>query len=98
MCICYLQEFLAEYTNWKYQIKWKGFCYGMIWNKFNVSNEINKISTWNKIDTYITIFGTTYIHVHVWILIVKKKNNLFFWRKIQICLEYVYWLHLTNRL
>lgn len=73
MCICYLQEFLAEYTNWKYQIKWKGFCYGMIWNKFNVSNEINKISTWNKIDTYITIFGTTYIHVHVWKLIVKKK-------------------------
>lgn len=75
MCICYLQEFLAEYTiNWKYQIKWKGFCYGMIWNKFNVSNEINKISTWNKIDTYITIFGTTYIHVHVWNLIVKKKT------------------------
>lgn len=77
MCICYLQEFLAEYTNWKYQIKWKGFCYGMIWNKFNVSNEINKISTWNKIDTYITIFGTTYIHVHVWILIVKKKTTYF---------------------
>lgn len=78
MCICYLQEFLAEYTiNWKYQIKWKGFCYGMIWNKFNVSNEINKISTWNKIDTYITIFGTTYIHVHVWNLIVKKKKLIF---------------------
>lgn len=78
MCICYLQEFLAEYTiNWKYQIKWKGFCYGMIWNKFNVSNEINKISTWNKIDTYITIFGTTYIHVYVWNLIVKKKKTYF---------------------
>lgn len=77
MCICYLQEFLAEYTNWKYQIKWKGFCYGMIWNKFNVSNEINKISTWNKIDTYITIFGTTYIHVHVWNLIVKKNKTYF---------------------
>lgn len=76
MCICYLQEFLAEYTNWKYQIKWKGFCYGMIWNKFNVSNEINKISTWNKIDTYITIFGTTYNYTCMKID-CKKKNLIF---------------------
>lgn len=59
------------------QMKWEGFCNELICSKFYMfQTKSFFFSTWNKINTYIEIFGISYI----WILTVKKKT-LFFCRK-----------------
>lgn len=74
MCICYLLN--IQFWQWSDEmgrfLQWIN-----LQQILYVSNKIIFFfSTWNKINTYIEIFGISYI----WILTVKKKT-LFFCRK-----------------
>lgn len=75
------------------QMKWEGFCNELICSKFYMfQTKSFFFSTWNKINTYIEIFGISYI----WILTVKKKPYFFVGNSIQMCLEYVYRLYILR--
>lgn len=75
------------------QMKWEGFCNELICSKFYMfQTKSFFFSTWNKINTYIEIFGISYI----WILTVKKKTYFFVGNSIQMCLEYVYRLYILR--
>lgn len=84
----------AEYTVLT-MIRWNGKVFAM--NEFAANSICFKqnhffFSTWNKINTYIEIFGISYI----WILTVKKTPYFFVGNSIQMCLEYVYRLYILR--
>lgn len=90
MCICYLLN--IRFWQWSDEmgrfLQWIN-----LQQILYVSNKIIFFfSTWNKINTYIEIFGISYI----WILTVKKTPYFFVGNSIQMCLEYVYRLYILR--
>lgn len=90
MCICYLLN--IRFWQWSDEmgrfLQWIN-----LQQILYVSNKIIFFfSTWNKINTYIEIFGISYI----WILTVKKNPYFFVGNSIQMCLEYVYRLYILR--